>query len=271
MNIISSILLGILQGFTEFLPISSSGHLVLAQYFFGIADNEGTLFEIFLHLGSLFAVLVFFRKRLWDLLVSLLSWKNTLKNQTHRHNRNLIMYLIISTCATGVIYVLFGDAIESLYSRPLIVAIMLLITGAIVFVSDYIKSSDIPSSQMGLVRSAIIGIMQGVAIIPGISRSGSTIAVSLFTGIKRREAAEFSFLLSIPAILGANLVNLDKFKELSMSQLGIYIGGFIAAFLAGYVVIAFLIQLISNAKLKYFSFYCWGVGLISIVLILWQH
>lgn len=268
MNFLESILLGFLQGLTEFLPVSSSGHLVLAQHFFGVASDEGTLFEVFLHLGTLFAVLLFFRKRIWELIISMFTWKFSLQTQAHRHNHTLVLYLIISSVVTAVFYIIFKDFVEAIYQQPLTVAFMLIVTGAVVFVSDYIKTSDIPSSQMGIVRSTIIGLVQGIAIIPGISRSGSTIAISLITGIKRREAAEFSFLLSIPAILGANLVSIGKFSELHLHDLGIYLAGFISAFIVGYLVIAFLIELISQAKLKYFSIYCWVVAAIAITLIL---
>ncbi|MBW6513923.1 MAG: undecaprenyl-diphosphate phosphatase [Candidatus Syntrophosphaera sp.] len=268
MNFFSAVLLGILQGLTEFLPVSSSGHLVLAQHFFGVETGGDILFEVFLHLGTLLAVMIFFRKKLWSLLVSLLNWKNTLRHQAHRHNRTLVLYLIVASIVTASMYLIFGDVFESLYGKPLVVAFMLILTGSIIFFSDKVRSGGVPASQMGLIRGIIIGFVQGLAIIPGISRSGSTISAALFSGVKRRDAAEFSFLLSIPAILGANLVSLVKFQELGASQLGVYLGGFLAAFIAGYLVIAILIRLIVNARLKYFSFYCWALALSSIILIL---
>ncbi len=271
MNFFSAVLLGILQGLTEFLPVSSSGHLVLAQHFFGVQDSGGTLFEIFVHLGTLLAVLVFFRRRVWSLLVSLFSWKKTLRHQAHRRNRNIVLYLLLASFATGVVFLLFGDIFEALYSQPLTVAVMLLVTGLIVFISDHLRSGDIPASNMGVPRSLFIGLLQGFAIIPGISRSGSTITASLLTGLQRREAAEFSFLLSIPAILAANLMSLGLFQQLSWSRFGAYLGGFLAAFGVAYLVIGFLLDLISKAKLRYFSYYCWAVGLISIALILWKR
>ncbi len=268
MSFLSSILLGIMQGLTEFLPISSSGHLVLAQHFWGLEDTGDTLFEIFLHLGTLLAVLVFFRRKIWALIVSLAKWRNTVQNQEHRHNRNLLLYLAVASVVTGAVYLAAGDWLESLFSRPLIVACMLLATGAVVYASDLVKSSKTPSAEMGLIRSSVIGLIQGIAIIPGISRSGSTIAGALFTGVKRSDAAEFSFLLSIPAILGANLVSLEKFRELDKGQTGIYLAGFAAAFIAGYLVISFLIRLIQQAKLKYFAYYCWLAGTAGVILLL---
>jgi undecaprenyl-diphosphatase len=268
MNFFSAVLLGILQGLTEFLPVSSSGHLVLAQHFFGVQDT-GILFEVFMHLGTLLAVIVFFRKKLWHLIESLFHWKKTLRSQVHRANRNIVLYLAVATIATGIVYLLFGDLFESFYDKPVLVAAMLAISGVIVFISDYITGGGIPAMNMGLPRSFMVGLIQGVAIIPGISRSGSTIAGSLFTGLRRRDAAEFSFLLSIPAILGANISDFAQFRALSWSQFGVYLGGFIASFAVGYLVIGFLLNLIAKARLKYFAYYCWAVSAISLVYMLW--
>ncbi len=269
MNILISILMGILQGLTEFLPVSSSGHLVLAQHFLGVEQGENPMFEIFLHLGTLLAVIFYFRTLIWDLLRSLLSWGNTLDSHQHRRNRTMVVYLALATLMTGIIYHFAGDWFKSLYHKPLIVSFMLLVTGGLIFISDFVRHGSIPASQMGVIRSVIIGVMQAVAIIPGISRSGSTISGALFSGVKRSEAAQFSFLLAIPAILAANLSVFSDLNALSAKQFIIYLLGFIASFGVGYLVIAVLIRLIQSARLKYFAYYCWAVGGFSIVLILW--
>ncbi|MCB5258624.1 MAG: undecaprenyl-diphosphate phosphatase [Candidatus Cloacimonadaceae bacterium] len=268
MSFLNAILLGILQGLTEFLPVSSSGHLVLAQHFLNIKESGNILFEVFLHLGTLLAVIIFFRKRLWELILSLFGSKEYRIKEKACNDRMIILYLIIATAVTGLIYLIFGNPIESLYNKPLIVALMLIITGIIIFASDYAKKEKISVSKMGFPRSIFIGLIQGIAIIPGISRSGSTIAASLFSGIKREEAAEFSFLLSIPAILGANLVSWNIFSTLNFNQLLVYLAGFLASFLAGYLVIGFLLKLIAKSKLKVFAYWCWGVALISIIFLL---
>jgi undecaprenyl-diphosphatase len=270
MNVFTSILMGILQGLTEFLPVSSSGHLVLAQHFLGIGGEGDPVFEIFLHLGTLVAVLVYFRRMLFDIAVSLFSWGNTLEKQTHRRNRTLAVYLLTATLATGFVYYIAGDVFESIYAKPLVVAFMLMITGALVFTSDFMRKGSIPASQMGAIRSVIIGFVQAVAIIPGISRSGSTISAALFTGIKRNEAAQFSFLLSIPAILAANLSVVDQLAGLSFKVMAVYMFGFASAFVVAYLVISILLNLIQGAKLKYFAYYCWFIALLSIILILWS-
>lgn len=267
MNIFYSIILGIIQGLTEFLPVSSSGHLVLTQHFLGIGEGSDIVFEVFLHLGTALAVLVYFRKTLLELILSLFHWRPTIENQSHRHNRMLIVYLGISTLSTLVLYIIFKDVFEALFSKPLIVALMLSVTGAVIFASDFIRDKGIPAFSMGFLRSILIGLGQGMAIIPGLSRSGTTIACSLFSGIKRKDAAHYSFLLSIPAILGANLSQLDAMVGLEKSLMIAYIAGFIAAFISGYLVISVLIRLIQASKLKYFAYYCWAVSLASVLAI----
>lgn len=268
MGILSSILMGILQGLTEFLPISSSGHLKLAHLIFGTEIGNSS-FDIFLHLGSLVAVLIYFRKTLLDLIVSLFRWRKSLDNQVHFHNRLMILYLIVATFTTGIFYLIFKDFLDRLFDHPnpLAIALTLSITGVLIFLSDKVKDCRIPASTMGIMRSIIIGLAQGIAIIPGISRSGSTIAVSLFTGIKREDAAHFSFLLSIPAILGANLAELSTLGNLQTGLLAEYILGFIFAALSGYLVISMLISFIRMSKLKYFAYYCWGIALITTLIV----
>lgn len=268
MGFISAIFLGILQGLTEFLPVSSSGHLVLARHFLHVKESGDIAFEMFLHLGTLLAVLLYFRKLVGEMVVSLTRWSNSTNNRQYRYHHILILYLIIATLATGVVYLLAGDFLEAQFGKPLIVAFMLLVTGLIIFISDFVIDGSIPASSMGIIRSTIIGLVQGLAILPGISRSGSTIGTSVILGIKRKDAATFSFLLSIPAILAGNAKEFAALKNLKGEMLFTYLAGFICAFLVGYLVIAFLIRLIEHSRLKYFSYYCWFVGILSIVLIL---
>jgi len=266
---LNAIILGIIQGLTEFLPISSSGHLVLYQHFFsknGAVDADITL-EIFLHLGSLLAVIIYFHRDILELLASLFHWRKSIDHNRHLRNRLVIFYLIVSTLATGVVYYFFGSRIEAMFALPLFVAIFLAVTGIIIFASDQVKRAEIPMSGMGLMRSIIIGLGQGLAMLPGISRSGTTIATSLFCGIKRRDAARFSFLLSIPAILAANIGAFREISRLDTSLLISYILGALAAFVSGYLVISILLRLIQSAKLKYFAFYCWFIAALSIAFI----
>lgn len=264
MSFFTAILLGILQGLTEFIPVSSSGHLVLAQHFLGIQGETNITFEVFLHLGTLVAVVLYFYKQVWELVISLFSWRRSLDGETHRKNRCLVSYIIIATLTTMLFYLLFSGALKAAYGSPLLVACMLAITGGLIFSSDYIRDPSVPASNMGVLKSVFIGLGQGLAIMPGISRSGTTIAVSLYSGIKRKDAAQFSFLLSIPAILGANVSEFSALKALDTSVLHVYLAGFFASFIVGYLVIAFLIRMIQAGQLKYFAFYCWFIASLSI-------
>ncbi|MBN2828683.1 MAG: undecaprenyl-diphosphate phosphatase [Candidatus Cloacimonetes bacterium] len=267
MHILKSLVLGIIQGLTEFLPISSSGHLVLSEHFLKVQTSD-TSFEVFLHLGSLLAVIIFFRKDIVGLITSILPIKNPKYPEDQINNRKIVFYMIVSTIVTGVIGFLFRDFFEKLFQNPILVAIMLSITGLIIYLSDTIRLERVHSADMGVWRAFIIGLGQSFAILPGISRSGTTISVSLFTGVKRSEAARYSFLLSIPAILGAAVLNLDAFRALDKSMLISYAIGGMGAFVSGYLVIAALLKIIRNRKLKYFAFYCWIVSITSIILLL---
>ncbi len=264
--------MGLIQGLTEFLPISSSGHLVLFQHFFNRQSPSGTdiSLEVFLHFGSLIAVIIYFRRDITELISSLFHWKRSLDANKHLRNRMVIVYLIISTFVTGIIYVLAGDRIEQAFSRPLLVAVFLGVTGIIVFTSDLVKKSVIPASGMGMLRSIIIGLGQGIAMLPGISRSGTTISTSLFCGIKRADAARFSFLLSIPAILAANLKELGTLSQLQGNLLLSYLLGALAAFISGYLVISLLLRLIQSSRLRYFAFYCWFISAFTLTLLFLQ-
>jgi undecaprenyl-diphosphatase len=268
MSILQALFLGIVQGLTEFIPVSSSGHLVLAQYFFSINSGDNITFEVFVHLGTLFAVLIFFRKQIWELIMALFCWSPKLGGEAHRKNRSLILYILIATAATGLFYLIFKDILEGAYGNPVLVSMMLVITGLIIFFSDYAHNTAIPATNMGFIKSILIGLAQGFAILPGISRSGSTIGASLFCGIKRKDAAHFSFLLSIPAILAANVKEFPQIVTLESAMLHVYLVGFAASFISGYLVIALLIRLIQAGNLKYFAFYLWFIAAFSITFLL---
>ncbi|MCK9328999.1 MAG: undecaprenyl-diphosphate phosphatase [Candidatus Cloacimonetes bacterium] len=261
---IKALLLGIIQGLTEFLPISSSGHLVLSKYFLKFGQTADISFEIFLHLGSLLAVVIFFRKDIFELIKSIIY----IRNPDFKDERKICLWLIVATFFTGVLGLLFKDVFETLFSTPIFAAIMISITGLIVFYSDMIKSKKLSINDLTFKKSAFIGIGQALAITPGISRSGSTIAASLLTGLSRKNAATFSFLLSIPAILGANISEIKTFLLLDIEQLEMYLLGFVAAFISGYLVIGWLMKLIIKAKLHYFSYYCWFISFVCVTLLL---
>ncbi len=262
-QILKALVLGIIQGLTEFLPVSSSGHLVLAQHFMNY-QKPNISFETILHLGSLLAVLIYFRKDILDLIKSPFISASEKKKK----DLSVLLYLSIATLITGILGFLLKDKFEEMFTHPLLASLMLVVTGFILIFSDMISKTNIPIYKIGVKRSIFIGLAQTFAIIPGISRSGTTIAVSIYNGIKREDAAKFSFLLSIPAILGANISEFSSLKELSSTFVPQYIIGAVAAFVSGYLVIAFLISVVKKQKLKYFSIYCWIVALISGILIL---
>lgn len=260
-----AIILGIIQGITEFVPVSSSGHLVLANHFIGF-DIQDITFEIALHVGTILSVIIFFRKDIAVLLSSLYHFKDT--SEKRIRDRKIVLYLAIGTITTGTLGFLMKGTVERIFYEPLFAAFMLLITGTIIFVSDYITPQQLEMDKTGFTRSVIIGISQAFAILPGISRSGSTIATGLFVGLKRVEAARFSFLLSIPAIIGATVFEARSFRTVARHHFLGYALGTLAAFITGYLIIALLMNLIKKRRLKIFSFYCWSLATVVIIVLL---
>ncbi len=255
--------LGVVQGLSEFLPISSSGHLVIAKHFFGMKSGDVSL-EVVLHLGSLLAVLLYFRRDLLRLCKDFLRFGDA--SQEVLLARKEVIFLLVATVVTGVLGLIFEQSLESIFAKPLLVCGMLLITGVVLIASDSVKDARLEAGQMGFLRAIAIGVVQALAIVPGISRSGSTVCASLFMKVKREEAARFSFLLSIPAIAGAFVLKLDEISA-SVNFADCVLGAFFA-FVSGYLVIAVLLRLISVGKLKFFGFYCFAVSFVCAALIL---
>ena len=262
-DLLYSLILGLIQGLTEFLPISSSGHLALASHILNYTDNQDLSFEIFVHLGSLIAVFIYFRNDIIELLKSIVYYNNA----EYNNNRKICLFLLIASIVTGIIGFLTKNLIVNLFNYPIFVACMIAVTGGILFISDKLSQGFLKHYEIGSKKAALIGLGQAFALIPGISRSGTTITCSLLTGMDRKSAATFSFLLSIPAILGANLSEFSTLLNLNSTLILNYLIGFIAAFVSGYVVIAWLIKLVINAKLKYFSYYCWFIAALFLVLL----
>lgn len=265
MTFFKSIILGIVQGLTEFLPVSSSGHLVIFQKLLKFND-PGVLFEITVHLGTLIAVIVYFRQDIWKIIRSIFIWQKDASEEIKR-SHSLLFHLIIASIVTAIIGFAFKDMFESFFENTLLVGLMLIVTGIILFISDKIKRTD--KTKMSVPSSLLVGFAQSIAIIPGISRSGATITTGIFTGRTRDLATRFSFLLFIPAIIGATLLKLKNLQDaISVSgAAGNFITGGIAAAIVGYFAIAVLIRIIKKAKLFYFSIYCWIIGIITILLI----
>lgn len=241
MNFFWSIILGAVQGFTEFLPVSSSGHLVIVQKFIPGFSQPGVFFDVVLHLATLCAVLVYFRKRLLSLTF------------------NYYILLLIGTIPAVVIGFLFQDQLEAMFGNYKMVAIELIISGILNILIDRAREVKKVISNSD---SFIIGIAQAIAIIPGISRSGATIFAGGRLGIKREEIAEFSFLLSIPAILGAAVLEFLKHGTDTGIALSSYSGGFIAAFIFGLISIKLVFTSLTQRKFSVFGIYCIVLGIL---------
>lgn len=250
MTIFEAIILGLVQGLTEFLPVSSSGHLIIFQNLFGMEEPMLT-FDIFLHIGTLFAVFVVFWKDIWRLL--------------RRPFCKEVALLIVATIPVGVVGLLFDDKVAAI-STLTTVGICLVFTGIILFFSDRL-SGKLKIEELSFGKALLVGIMQGIAVLPGVSRSGSTICASLLCGLDRKDAARYSFLLSIIAILGAGLVQsigiVQEHGTLNLSTE--YIAGMITAALSGFAAIKFFLKLLEKKSMRFFSYYCWSVAAIILV------
>lgn len=254
MNLFEAIFLGVLQGATEFLPVSSSGHLVLFQSLFGLKEGAMT-FDVFLHFGTLVSVIVVF----WDDIKEMLLLK-----KTHHH---LIWMIIVGIIPTGIIGVFFKDIFEKVFSSVLMVGLMLLVTGFILWISESFKKRGKDLENMRVSDALTVGVIQGLAIIPGISRSGSTIVGGLFRGLKRDQAAKYSFFVAIPVILGATLLEAKDLVQGGGGSMPVLyiICGTLAAMVSGYFAIRFLMKLLKERSLKPFALYCWAVGLVTVI------
>jgi len=266
MTYLQATLLGALQGVTEFLPISSSGHLVLLQYLFGLHE-PAFIFDLFLHIATLVAVLAMYRQDVYTLFTAWWSPRHGIPENTPERAsaRRLGLLLVLANVPTAVIGLLFESTFEQLFSAPWIVGIALLVTGTLLWLLRPSSGHARGTSQVGMAHAILLGCIQGLAITPGISRSGSTIAIALLCGVSRESAARFSFLMAIPAILGAALLKSASVSTLSMAELNLVIVGMASAMVVGYIALRYLIRLVMQGELWRFAFYCWTVGLTAIL------
>lgn len=247
--------LGILQGLTEFLPVSSSGHLVLFQQFMEIAGDE-VLFDLVLHVGTLLPVLYFYRGQVAELVTDPLRGQGPFME---RHGVKLWVLLIVASIPTAIIGLTFEDVFEALFSTPSALTVTFAITATLMLAT---RMAPEPSRTLTVPLAVVLGIVQGMAITPGISRSGSTIAVALFLGIQREEAARFSFLMSVPAITGAVLkksldADLTAFDPVSL------VVGFVCAMVSGYLALWMLVELVKKGGLHFFAAWCYGAAALA--------
>ena len=273
MNSTEAILLGIIQGLTEFLPVSSSGHLVLFQHLFGLKEAE-LFFDVCVHLGTLLAVIVVFRLEIKNIILALMrfvsssaSKKTVLQKIESDPDLKMAFLIVIGSIPTAVLGFLFRGIADRLFSSAFIAGLMLMLTGLLLWITRWaatrVEQPDV--DRLTPKNALIVGVVQGLAIIPGISRSGSTISIGLLLGINRETAARYSFLLSIPAIIGAGLLSLKE--GLSQTDLAIQISllGAGTAALVGYGALKSLLHVVRKGHLHLFAPYCWLVGILAIV------
>lgn len=245
LNLLTVIILGITQGLTEFLPVSSSGHLVIFQTLLPNFKQPGVLFDVVLHLGTTMAVIYYYRK---DIYI---------------YTLNNFKVIVIGTIPAVVVGFLFSDFLEGLFESTKAVGFALLITSVFNVLTDRFNKNENNTNK----KSFIVGCFQGFAIVPGISRSGSTIFAGRWQGMSSEKAIKFSFILSIPAILGASFLQIVKYGFSNQISFVNYSVGFASAFLGGYFAIIFLIQLTKNSKYKYFALYTFILAIMAIVFI----
>jgi undecaprenyl-diphosphatase len=270
MELWEALILGLIQGLTEFLPVSSSGHIELGKVLLGAEPNDPLLFSIVVHAATALSTIVIFRKVIWDMIKDLFTFK---WNEGTRY----VTMIALSMLPVAVVGILWEDKIEELFDKQvLLVGFMLLVTGVLLFMTTKAKEK---TGKMTFANSLVIGISQAIAILPGISRSGATISTALLLGINREQAARFSFLMVLPPILGATLIKGKKYLEqvsvastdiagaaqtsgdVGAMELG---AGFVMAFLSGLLACTLMIKLVKNSKLQYFAYYCFAVGIIAI-------
>ncbi|MBA2663380.1 MAG: undecaprenyl-diphosphate phosphatase [Bradymonadaceae bacterium] len=290
MNFIEALLLGLLQGLTEFLPISSSGHLILGERFFGIPETQ-LLFNIVLHLGTLVAVTLFYRKDVYNAVTGFTKGSiagvqtRTLEAFRRFEGARLAVLLVLATIPTGVIGVLINRLIEPDDAAPWIapavlpsvICAALIVNGFILMSTRFFSDDKAPTRESNWslwnitpTVAILIGVAQGLAVLPGFSRSGLTITAAIWLGVVRIESARFSFLLSIPAVLGALVLkfNADLFTGIDGPLIfTMFIAAAAVAGVAGYLTLIVLVKMLKKAQFQHFAWYSWAVGIIGLILL----
>ncbi len=281
MELLKAIILGFIQGVAEFLPISSSGHLAIFKNVLGFDTDTGLLFDVLLHLGTLAAVFVVFYKDIWELikegfaiigqffksLFGCLFRKQKWQPVVTTPYRRFVMMVIISTIPTGIMGILLEGAINAASATLIVPGILLLVNGVQLLISDRLPDGKLTEADASYGKAAIVGIAQGVATFPGISRSGTTITACLACGFKREFAVKYSFIMSIPAILGALVLELLDFSPemLSGSDMVNYLLGTLVSAVVGYVCIKTMLVIVRGKKFKYFAYYCFAMGAFAVL------
>ncbi len=265
MDTLSSAFLGILQGVTEFLPVSSSGHLVLGQYFLGIREPQ-VFFDVALHIATLVVVLYFFRHDIADAVFEVIDGLRRLSSQRDKVFNSEILKVCVATLPVAVVGLLGRKFIEQMFADPRFVAYNMIATGCVLVVTRFKSDRTAGSGEISWMQAIIIGIAQVFALAPGISRSGITISSALLLGCSREAAARFSFFLFIPAVLGAFVLEFVKL-DVGSVHWGIVTAGFFTALVSGYIALKWLIHLVRKGVFYRFAFYCWFVGVMTLLFV----
>ena len=272
MTYFSAIFLGLIQGIAEFLPISSSGHLAFFQNVVGIANGEENMFfDVLLHLGTLVAVFVAYWSEIKALILEFFTMIGVRKlpkgQKPDRLSRRMILFIILGTLPLFLVLPV-KDRVEGLYSNAIFIGCAFLITGLLLFLSDRFNHGNKDIKSASILDVLIVGVGQALATVPGISRSGTTISAGLSRGFDREFAVKFSFLLSIPAVLGANILSLiDAIQEgIDWSLMPMYLSGVAVAAISGYLAIRLLKYISQKGSFGGFCYYCWGIGLVTLIL-----
>lgn len=285
MKVFQAIFLGLIQGLTEFLPVSSSGHLAFFKAVFNV-EETGILFDVLLHFATLVSICLVFYKDILKLILEFVGickdvvsnivvfFKNITGSDAGMYSkiivnpyRKFVVLLIVSTIPTGILGILLDDVIDFVSANLIVTGISFLCTGAILMISDYVPEKGKRLKEANYGDAFCIGVSQGLATLPGISRSGTTITACLLCGFDRKFAAKYSFIMSIPAVLGALILELTHISEQSVtgSDVGCYILGMIIAGIIGYIALRITMKLVLSKFFKYISFYCFLMGLVSFI------
>lgn len=265
MELIKAVILGIVQGATEFLPVSSSGHLVLGSHILGFQE-QGIVFDVLVHLGTLVSVVAVFRRELAIMAKAPFHWMLNRLDDDDRHYLLWDLYVVIATIPAVIVGLFYKEQIEKMFTSVTIVCFMLIITGLMMITARFITDRGRPVNGP---RAFLMGCGQAFAIIPGVSRSGTTIFTGMLLGINRETAARFSFIMSIPAILGAAVLNFGEVlaHPPAPGTLLVYGAGTVAAALTGYLAIILLLDVIRKNRLQWFGYYCLAVAFIGLILL----
>jgi undecaprenyl-diphosphatase len=271
MSLFQAFIMGLVQGMTEFIPVSSSGHLVLVPWLMGW-DAPLLAFDTMVHWGTLVAVVAVFWRQLWTLLLAGVNSLVGLVREKHAYDRaqaRLAWAIVLGSIPAALAGFFFEDFFEDLFGKPAAAAVLLLVTAAILVFSEWRSRQERPMIGIGWFDALLIGVAQAFAIMPGISRSGATIATGLARGVRREAAAQFSFLLGAPVILGAGLFKLtDLFAAGNLDDLaGVLIVGFVAAAVSGYLCIRWLLSYLARHPLYIFAIYCLSFGLLNLLIV----